>query len=75
MANVQIPNLPVATALNGTEQLEAVQAGVSVRVSASQIAGLQAGPTGGEGPQGVTGPTGPFGPTGPTGVMGVTGPT
>jgi len=75
MSNVQIPNLPVATSLNGTEQLEAVQGGVSVRVNASQIAGLQAGPTGGEGPQGVTGPTGPFGPTGPTGVMGVTGPT
>ena len=73
-SNVQIPNLPVATALNGTEQLEAVQNGVSVRVLSSQIAGLQAGPTGPEGPQGVTGPTGApstvVGPTGPTGVAG-----
>lgn len=40
MANVQIPNLPVAIALNGTEQLEAVQAGTSVRVTALQIADL-----------------------------------
>jgi len=43
MSNVQIPNLPVAIALNGTEQLEAVQAGTSVRVTTSQIASL-AGP-------------------------------
>lgn len=38
MANyVQIPNLPAAIALSGTEQFESVQAGVSVRVTAAQI--------------------------------------
>jgi len=47
MANVQIPNLPVAIALNGTEQVEAVQGGVSVRLTTSQIAGLSFGPVGG----------------------------
>ena len=46
MSNVQIPNLPVAVSLNGTEQLEAVQAGTSVRVTASQIAGLNLGDIG-----------------------------
>lgn len=82
MANRQIPNLPAAIALNGTEQLEAVQAGVSVRVTSAQIAGLQAGPTGPTGAQGGIGPTGPTGPTGaqgqsitgPTGETGATGP-
>ena len=68
MANIQIPNLPAATSLNGSEQVEVVQAGVSVRTTTSQIAGLQAGPTG------VTGPAGPTGPTGPTGPVGATGP-
>jgi hypothetical protein len=43
MANIQIPNLPTAIALNGQEQLEAVQAGTSVRVTSSQIAGLAFG--------------------------------
>lgn len=38
MANVQIPNLTAAISLNGTEELEAVQAGSSVRVTANQIA-------------------------------------
>lgn len=37
MSNVQIPNLPAAIALNGAEQLEAVQAGTSVRVTANQL--------------------------------------
>lgn len=40
MSNVQIPNLPAGTALNGSEQLEAVQAGTSIRVTARQIANL-----------------------------------
>lgn len=40
MANVQIPNLPASSALNGQEQMEAVQGGVSVRVTTSQIADL-----------------------------------
>ena len=43
MAFKQIPNLPVAIALNGTEQLEAVQAGTSVRVTTQQIANLAVG--------------------------------
>lgn len=38
MSVVQIPNLPAATSLNGSEELEAVQAGVSARLSVAQIA-------------------------------------
>jgi hypothetical protein len=38
MSNVQIPNLPAATGLSGSEQYEGVQAGTSVRISTSQIA-------------------------------------
>lgn len=45
MANViQIPQLPAATALNGSEQLEAVQAGVSVRITTDQIVALVPAP-------------------------------
>lgn len=40
MAQVQIPNLPQAIAVSGAEQLEAVQAGSSVRVTIAQIAAL-----------------------------------
>lgn len=43
MASVQIPNLPSAIALNGTEQLEIVQAGVSVRTTTQAIANLSVG--------------------------------
>ena len=88
MSNLQIPNLPAATALDGTEELEAVQSGSSVRVTSQQIANLApASPTGPTGPQGGLGPTGSTGPTGPTGtngpqgnvgptgIQGVTGPT
>jgi len=80
----QIPNLPAAVTVSGSEQLEAVQAGVSVRLTASQIAGLNpgatgptgaAGPTGPTGATGSTGPTGALGPNGPTGMPGATGPT
>lgn len=38
MANVQIPNLPLGIALNGTEQLEAVQSETSVKITTAQIA-------------------------------------
>lgn len=38
MAAVTIPNLPVALGLNGTEQFEAVQAGMSTRVTSLQVA-------------------------------------
>ena len=81
MANAQIPNLPAAAALNGTEQLEIVQAGTSVRTTTQQVAGLFPGPTGGQGAVGPTGPTGTTGaggstgPTGPAGTAGSTGPT
>ena len=81
MANKQIPNLPPAIALNGTEQVELVQAGVSVRATTQEIADLQGvGPTGPTGTVGPTGPTGSMGPTGngptgPTGPTGDTGPT
>lgn len=37
MAVQQIPNLPAAIALNGTEQFEAVQAGTSARVTTAQL--------------------------------------
>jgi len=40
MANITIPQLPAAIAITGNEQLEAVQSGTSVRVSAIQIANL-----------------------------------
>ena len=40
MADSQIPNLNPAIALSGAEQLEAVQAGASVRVTTRQIADL-----------------------------------
>jgi len=35
--NIQIPNLTSATALSGSEQLEAVQAGTSVKITTAQI--------------------------------------
>jgi hypothetical protein len=73
MSNVQITGLPVATSLNGTEEVEVVQAGTSVRTTTQQIAGLQAGPTGATGPQGATGVTGATGATGPTGITGPSG--
>jgi hypothetical protein len=37
MASIQIPNLPAAIGLSGTELFEAVQSGSSVKVSLSQI--------------------------------------
>jgi hypothetical protein len=40
MANITIPNLPVAISLSGTEQVEIVQAGTSVRTTTGQIAGV-----------------------------------
>ena len=43
MAAVQIPNLGAAIALSGTEQLEIVQAGVSVRTTTQAIANLSVG--------------------------------
>jgi len=39
-SNIQIPNLPLATSLNGTEQVEIVQAGVSSRTTTQAIANL-----------------------------------
>ena len=53
MSSVQIPQLPIAIALNGSEQLEAVQDGTSVRVTSQQIASLAPS---------ITGPVGPTGP-------------
>jgi hypothetical protein len=73
MADATIPMLTQAVSLTGAEQLEAVQAGSSVRVTARQIAAL-GGPTGPTG-SGPTGPTGSGGPTGATGPTGITGPT
>jgi hypothetical protein len=48
MASIQIPNLPAVTSLSGSEQMEAVQGGVSSRVTINQIsafAGSQYGLT------------------------------
>ena len=75
MSNIQISNLPAAVFINGSEELEAVQAGTSVRVTAAQISGLTPGPTGPAGTPGapglsITGPTGPTGPTGSGGAPG-----
>jgi hypothetical protein len=42
MAVVQIPNLPTAATLTGTEQLEIVQAGVSCRTTTQEVADLAA---------------------------------
>ena len=39
-SNIQIPNLPVAVSLNGTEQLEIVQSGQSRRVTTQAVANL-----------------------------------
>ena len=69
MSNIQIPNLPPAISLNGSEQLEIVQAGVSRRTTVTDVAALNPSPTG------PTGQTGATGPTGPTGATGATGPT
>lgn len=72
-SNVQIPNLPVAIALSGQEQVEVVQAGTSARTTTQAIANLA--PNGFVGPTGPTGPTGATGATGATGNTGATGPT
>ena len=42
MANIQIPNLPVAITLSGTEQVEVVQSGTSVQTTTQAIANLNA---------------------------------
>ena len=46
MANVQIPNLPIAISLDGSEQLEIVQSGSSRRTTTGTIAGLSLSSTG-----------------------------
>lgn len=43
MGNVQIPNLPAATALSGVEQVEIVQAGVSRRTTVGAMASVGLG--------------------------------
>ena len=75
MSNVQIPNLPVATSLDGQEQLEIVQGGVSRRTTTGAVSGITPGPTGPTGAPGITGPTGATGATGATGPQGDIGPT
>lgn len=42
MSNITVTNLPVATSVNGSAQLMAVQSGTSVSVTAQQIANLNA---------------------------------
>jgi len=39
-SNIQIPNLPVAISLDGSEQLEIVQAGTSSRTTTQAVANL-----------------------------------
>jgi len=43
LSNIQIPNLPAASALSGDELFEAVQGGVSSKVTGAQIATLATG--------------------------------
>ena len=76
MAVKQIPNLPPVVSLSPTAELEVVQAGVSYRTTAAEIAGVVPGPTGPTGTTGATGPTGAgaTGYTGPTGYTGSLGP-
>lgn len=42
MAQIQIPNLPVAIAIDGTEELEIVQAGTSCRTTVGAISTFSA---------------------------------
>ena len=70
MSNRQITDLPVAAAVDGNEQVEAVQGGVSVRVAMNKFLDLGVGPTG---PTGATGAPGPEGNTGPEGATGADG--
>ncbi len=68
---LRITDLPLASTITGTEQLEIVQNGNSRRVAISTLA--IAGPVGPQGPagpqgiQGIQGETGPAGPQGPAG--------
>jgi hypothetical protein len=39
-SNIQIPNLPVAISLDGSEQLEIVQAGTTCRTTTQAVANL-----------------------------------
>lgn len=39
-SNIQIPNLPLAISLNGSEQVEIVQSGTSARTTTQAIANL-----------------------------------
>lgn len=64
MAYIQIPNLPAAVSLSGSELIEVVQAGTSVRSTTGALAALQVGPPG---------PPGPQGPQGVPGASGVPG--
>jgi len=73
MADIQIPQLPLAPLINGNEELEAVQEGRSVRITVRQIAQLPYGPTGATGPTGPTGTPGTVGPTGSMGPPGIQG--
>lgn len=73
MSNVQIPNLPPAISIDGSEEIEIVQSGVSRRSTTGAISGLTPGATGPTGPAGPTGATGPAGATGATGASGVQG--
>jgi hypothetical protein len=58
MGAVTILQLPQATGLTGSEQIEAVQSGTSVKISLSGITALLS--------PGLVGPEGPSGPPGPT---------
>ena len=64
MADITIPQLPSTPAINGDEQIEAVQEGRSVRLTLRQLSTLPYGQTGPTGPQGPRGPQGDTGPKG-----------
>lgn len=71
MADSKISQLPAIAASQPTDEIPVNQGGVTMKMTASQLAVL--GPTGAQGPTGLTGATGPQGNTGATGATGPAG--
>lgn len=73
MSNTTITNLPAATALNGSEEIPAVQSRTSVRVTAQQIANLAPAAAGGVTSLAVNSPlyASPGSPITTTGAIGI----
>lgn len=75
MANLKISELPAATTMSGADLLAIVQAGVTSKITWTDLQTVLTGPAGPTGATGATGPTGATGSTGPTGPQGIDGPT